>query len=116
MSSWVTGTTATLEANLIICGFGLMFVFPTIYFLIAISYPPQIIGRMSGLWGGIGSFGGVAGTAVAGWTISKTGAYNTTLTVQAFVAVLSFVLVVLLFKARQSFLKATEAAAAPATR
>jgi MFS family permease len=116
MSSWFTGSIVRLETILIICGFGLMFVFPTIYFLIAISYQPQIIGRMSGLWGGIGSFGGVAGTAVAGWTISKTGTYNATLTVQSFVAVLSFVLVVLLFKARQSFLKANEKAAVPAAR
>jgi len=116
LRSWVTGNTATLETILIICGFGLMFVFPTIYFLIAISYQPQIIGRMSGLWGGIGSFGGVAGTAVAGATIRATGAYHVTLSIQALVAVVSFILVVLLFKARQNFLKASETPAMPAAR
>jgi len=116
MSAWVTGNIATLEIVLIICGYGVMFVFPTIYFLIAISYQPQIIGRMSGLWGGIGSFGGVLGTYIAGASIKATGAYNMTLTIQSFVAVIGFVLVVLLFKARASFLKATEAAAMPAAR
>jgi len=113
MNAFITGSVAALETNLIVCGYGLMFVFPTIFFLIAITYPPQIIGRMCGLWGGIGSFGGVAGTAMAAWTISKTGTYNMTLTIQAFVAVLGFVLIVLLFKARESFLKSNAKAVVP---
>jgi len=112
MSSFVTGNVTVLEIVLIICGYGVMFVFPTIFFLIAITYRPEIIGRMSGLWGGIGSFGGVVGTAIAGATIKSSGTYTTTLTIQSVVAVLGFILVVLLFKARQSMLRANEAVSA----
>ncbi len=92
MSPIVTGSAVLLELNLILAGYGVMFAFPMIFFMIASSYPPQIVGKMSGLWGGIGSFGGVLGLYIAGLTVKSQGSYHTTLSLQSLVALLAFVL------------------------
>ena len=69
ISPALTGSTELLELDLTLAGFGVMFAFPMIFYMIASSYPPQIVGKMSGLWGGIGSFGGVLGLYIAGVTV-----------------------------------------------
>ena len=90
--SAVISSVPLLEADLILAGYGIMFFLPMIFFTIASSYPPQIVGKMSGLWGGIGSFGGVLGMYIAGLTIKSQGSYSTTLTIQSLVALLGFVM------------------------
>ncbi len=91
-SKAVTGSAGLLELDLILAGYGVMFAFPMIFYMIASSYPPQIVGKMSGLWGGIGSFGGVLGLYIAGLTVKSQGSYHTTLFLQSLVALLGFVL------------------------
>ena len=92
ISPAVTGSAGVLELDLILAGYGVMFAFPMIFYMIASSYPPQIVGKMSGLWGGIGSFGGVVGLYVAGLTVKSQGSYHTTLFLQSLVALLGFAL------------------------
>ena len=104
ISSRVTGGAGLLEVVLILAGYGAQFAITTIWYLVANSYPPQIVGKMSGLWGGIGSFGGVLGLYIAGLTVKSQGSYHTTLYLQSFVALIAFVLTFVLFalKKRQA--------------
>lgn len=104
ISPAVTGSAGVLELDLILAGFGVMFSFPMIFYMIASSYPPQIVGKMSGLWGGIGCSGGVVGVYIAGLTVKSQGSYHTTLFLQSLVALLGFALtfVLMALKKRQS--------------
>ena len=97
ISSRVIGGAGLLEVTLIFAGYGTQFAITTIWYLVANSYPPQIVGKMSGLWGGIGSFGGVLGLYIAGLTVKSQGSYHTTLYLQSFVALIAFVLTFALF-------------------
>jgi MFS family permease len=101
ISPAVTGSAGVLELDLILAGFGVMFAFPMVYYMIASSYTPQIVGKMSGLWGGIGSFGGVVGFYIAGLTIKSQGSYRTTLYLQSLVALVGFVLTFVLFELKK---------------
>jgi MFS family permease len=104
ISSRVTGGAGLLVVVLIFAGYGAQFAITTIWHLVANSYPPQIVGKMSGLWGGIGSFGGVLGLYIAGLTVKSQGSYHTALYLQSFVALIAFVLTFVLFalKKRQA--------------
>jgi MFS family permease len=88
----VAGNGLLLECALILAGLGSMFAFPTTNYLVASCYPSQIVGKMSGLWGGIGSFGGVVGLYIAGLTIKAFNSYHATFLVQSLVAALGMVL------------------------
>jgi MFS family permease len=98
----VTGNKAVLEVALILAGFGINFVFPTVYYFIARSYAPQIVGKMSGLWAGIGTFGGVLGLYIAGVTVKSQNSYQTTFSLQVLVAVIGFLLTFVLIKLRKA--------------
>jgi MFS family permease len=87
---------------LILAGFGINFVFPTVYYFIARSYAPQIVGKMSGLWAGIGTFGGVLGLYIAGVTVKSQNSYQTTFSLQVLVAVIGFLLTFVLIKLRKA--------------
>ena len=102
----VTGHAGILEVDLILAGFGVMFAFPMIFYIIAVSYPPQIVGKMSGLWCGIGSFGGVTGLYIAGLTIKSQGSYHTTLRLQSLAALLGFALTFVLIRLQKRLKKA----------
>jgi MFS family permease len=106
LSGTVTGSAGVLELDLILAGYGVMFAFPMIFYMIASSYPPQIVGKMSGLWGGIGSFGGVVGLYIAGLTVKSQGSYHTTLFLQSLVALLGFVLTFVLMALKKRHLAA----------
>jgi nitrate/nitrite transporter NarK len=88
----VTENAAVLEGVLILAGFGAQFALPTIYYFIARSYEPAMVGKMTGLWTGLGAFGGVVGVYIAGVTVAAQGTYTTTFTIQAAVAMAAFLL------------------------
>jgi len=48
-SAWIT------EAVLILAGLGLMASFTVVFIVIAKSYPPQIVGKITALWSGLGT-------------------------------------------------------------
>jgi len=56
---------------------------------------------MSGLWGGIGSFGGVVGLYIAGLSIKSQNSYSTTLSLQSLVALAGFVLTFVLMELKK---------------
>lgn len=69
----VSGNIAVLAVLLIISGWGMPFMTPSLSAFIATNYPPQIVGRMIGWWYGIGTFGGAAGLYLGGAAIGKSG-------------------------------------------
>jgi len=98
----VTGNVPVLELALILAGFGVQFVFPTIYYFIAKAYTPQVMGKMSGIWMGIGTFGGVLGLYIAGVTVKSQNSYHTTLLLQTVSSFVGFLLVFVLAAAQKS--------------
>lgn len=62
-----------LTVCLLISGWGIPFMGPSISAFIAKIYPPEIVGRMIGWWFGFGTFGGAAGLYLGGMTIGKSG-------------------------------------------
>jgi len=107
----VTGNILVLEPVLILAGFGVQFVFPTLYYFIAKAYAPQVVGKMSGIWMGIGTFGGVLGLYIAGVTVKSQDSYHTTLVLQSLAALVGFLLVFGLAAAQKSTQVQQEAAA-----
>jgi len=95
---FITGNPALLEANLILGGFGPMFAFPTMTYLSACFYPPRVVGKMGGLWSGIGNCGGVLCVYCAGLMIRTHNSYGPTFTLQALIAALGFTLTFILVK------------------
>ena len=69
----VSGNIVFLAGLLIISGWGMPFMTPSLSAFVATNYPPQIVGRMIGWWYGFGTFGGAAGLYFGGMTISKSG-------------------------------------------
>ncbi len=72
---FVTGNVPVLEIVLILAGFGVQLTIPSIYYFIARAYAPQIVGIMSGVWMGIGTFGGALAFFAAGVTIKSQNSY-----------------------------------------
>jgi len=71
----VSGSIALLTVLLIISGWGMPFMNPSLSAFVATNYPPQIVGRVIGWWYGFGTFGGAAGLYLGGMSISKTGTF-----------------------------------------
>jgi MFS family permease len=90
---FVTGSFPVLEIVLILAGFGVQLTIPTIYYFVARAYAPQVVGIMSGVWMGIGTFGGALGFFVAGVTIKSQNSYYPSLVMQSLTALIGFLLV-----------------------
>ncbi len=69
----VSKSIVVLALCLLITGWGIPFMGPSLSAYIAMNYPPQIVGRMIGWWFGFGTFGGAAGLYLGGMTISRSG-------------------------------------------
>jgi len=64
-----------LTLALLLGGAGIAFTAPAILAFVAANYPPNMVGRMLGLWSGIGGFGGFAGLYLGGLAVSAQGHY-----------------------------------------
>src|ERR1019366_3658717 len=89
---------SVLLVSLVLAGLGIQFVFPVINVFISRAYVIQIVGRMAGLWMGIGTFGGVVGLYMGGVSVARTGNYNLALILMAVSGVVGFLLVFVLAK------------------
>jgi MFS family permease len=96
ITPWVSASIPVLVIALALAGLGVQFVFPNIYVFVAKAYSPQIVGKMTGLWMGLGTFGGVIGLYLGGITVNKFGNYNMALTLMALSALVGFILVFIL--------------------
>jgi MFS family permease len=102
--SGVIGNPPVLVMSLVLAGMGVQFAIPMIYIYASQAYSEQVVGRMTGLWFGLGTFGGVLGLYLGGATVASTGNYNMALTFMTIAGVVGFLLVFVLFK--QKTLKA----------
>jgi len=85
-----------LTAFLIIPGLGIGMLMPMMQAKIAESYDPSIVGRMNGIWMGIGSFGGTAGLFVSAQALEATGTYVTAINILAGIAFVGVLMCIVL--------------------
>ena len=95
---FIHGSVPLISICLLLAGFGIQFVMPAIYIFIAKSYKHQIVGKMTGLWQGIGSFGGSLGLYLGGLSLRITGNYMVAFTMISLVALVGLVLSILMSK------------------
>lgn len=90
-----------LVVCLILAGAGAMFLYPGIHIFVSGAYPIQIVGKMIGLWLGIGGFGAGAGLFVGGLAVAKFGNYNAAITQIALAALAGFILALFMVKPKR---------------
>lgn len=84
--------TALLVICLIIAGWGMSFMAPSLSAFIAMNYPPNFVGSMTGWWFGFGTFGGALGTYLAGVATANLGTFYWALAPISLAACVGFVL------------------------
>ncbi|TWJ14162.1 MFS transporter [Geobacter argillaceus] len=85
-----------LALCLLISGWGIPFMGPSLSAYIAMNYPPGIVGRMIGWWFGFGTFGGAAGLYIGGMTIGRTGNFSVAISMISVASILGALLSLLL--------------------
>ncbi len=83
---FVASVTAILLPCFFLAGFFQGYVIPTCQAFVATNYPPDIAGKLGGMWMGIGIFGGTVGVGVGSTLLHFTKAYNASLIVVVIVA------------------------------
>ncbi len=96
----VTGSMALLVGCLMLAGWGIPFMNPSLSAYIAMNYPPAIVGRMVGWWFGFGTFGGALGLYLGGKTIDAQGTFFWALAMISIAAVCGLVLIFLIGKGK----------------
>jgi MFS family permease len=102
----VTGNIPVLEAALVAGGVAVMFTFPTMFYMTACSYAPRVVGKMNGLWCGLGNCGAVLGLYIAGLSMKAFHSFQPTLDMIAATSAAGFALTFLLVRLRQRYLAA----------
>jgi MFS family permease len=88
----VYGNMPVLIACLMIAGFFESWVVPTVFAFIALNYPAHIVGKLTGMWFGIGLFGGTIGVIVGATALHHTGNYHASIIIVGTVALIGVVL------------------------
>jgi len=83
--------TPLLMAGLFVAGLAVAFLNPAAAVFVAQAYPEKIIGRVVGLWLGIGAFGGALGVFAGALALHSTGTFQLTITMFAGVAILGMI-------------------------
>ena len=78
---WIYGNTAVLVATLFVAGLAVAFLNPAAAVYTTLAYPQGVVGRVAGLWLGLGAFGGALGIFVSALALHKTGTYQVTILV-----------------------------------
>jgi MFS family permease len=99
--SFVYSNLFLLVVALILAGAGIQFVYPAIVVYVSAAYPIHTVGKMLGLWMGLGMFGGAAGLFAGGFVLARFGNYNVSIMLIALAAVIGFVLALFLPKPKQ---------------
>jgi len=88
----VYGNMPILVACLFIAGFFEAWVVPNVFAFIALHYPAHIAGKLSGMWFGIGLFGGTVGVILGATALHHTGNYHVSILIVGTVAIIGFIL------------------------
>lgn len=92
LTSGVTGSMGLLVVVLLIAGVGIPFMNGAISAHIAMTYPPEIVGRMVGWWFGFGTIGGALGLFLGGMLIDMTGSFMWSIMLAVLVCAAGFIL------------------------
>jgi MFS family permease len=92
----VYGNMSVLVVCLVIAGFFEAWVVPNVFAFISLHYPAHITGKLSGMWFGIGLFGGTVGVSVGAAALHGTGNYHASIVIVGVVAVIGFILTIFL--------------------
>jgi MFS family permease len=92
LASGVISNIALLVVVLLIAGFGIPFMNGAVSAHIAMTYPPQIVGRMVGWWFGFGTIGGALGLFLGGMLIDMTGSFMWSIMLAVLVCAVGFIL------------------------
>ncbi|MBV7276429.1 MFS transporter [Clostridium sp. PL3] len=90
--SVVYNNLTVLMILLFLAGTFVAFLNPAASTFVAQVYPEHVVGRVVGLWLGIGAFGGSLGVFVGALALHKTGNYHLTITLFAIVAMIALIL------------------------
>lgn len=93
--------TTLLVICLVIAGWGMSFMAPSLSAFIATNYPPNFVGTMMGWWFGFGTFGGALGTYLAGNATRQSGTFYWAIAPISLAACAGFILTFFL-KSRRS--------------
>ena len=91
-SPLVCSNLVILPICLLLAGFFQGMVIPTTLAFIAMHFPSNIVGKMTGIWMGMGIFGGTAGVIVGATLLHKTGLYHASIITVAVVALCGFLM------------------------
>ncbi|MRR37680.1 MFS transporter, partial [bacterium] len=97
----VYGNMALLIFCLVLAGWGVSFMGPSLSAFIAINYPPNLVGSMIGWWFGFGTVGGALGTFLAGVATARTGSFYWAIAPIALASVVGILLTFMLQPARR---------------
>jgi MFS family permease len=86
----------SLVLCLLVAGWGMPFMNASISSCIVANYPSKILGRMMGVWFGLGTFGGAMGIYLAGISIVNTGSFYWSILRISIVAIMGVVITLFL--------------------
>jgi MFS family permease len=89
---------SALVVCLTLAGVGVSFLYPAIVVFVSGAYPMHMVGKMLGLWMGLGAFGGAAGLYAGGRAVAWFGNYNSGISLVSLAAVAGFVFALLMTK------------------
>jgi MFS family permease len=89
-SPLVYGNLQVLPICLILAGFFQGMIIPTAMAFIATNFPSNIVGKMTGIWMGVGILGGSVGVIVGATLLHKTGLYHASIITVSLVALCGF--------------------------
>jgi MFS family permease len=87
---FVYGNLGVLPICLFLVGFFQGLIVPTTLAFIAMNFPSHIVGKMTGIWMGVGIFGGTAGVIVGASLLHNTGLYQASIVAVSVVALVGF--------------------------
>ena len=92
LSPGVYGSQPLLIVCLMIAGWGIPFMNPSVSAFVAMNYPPMILGRVIGWVFGVGTFGGALGLYLGGNSIGATGSFKLAITMISLAAIVGIIL------------------------
>ncbi len=87
---------SVLVPCLVIAGFFEAWVVPNVFAFISLHYPAHITGKLSGMWFGIGLFGGTVGVSLGAVALHATRNYHASIIIVGLIAVIGFILTIFL--------------------
>ena len=87
-----------LTVAMVLAGAGFSIIYPAITVYVSGAYPVSILGKMLGLWMGVGAFGGALGLFLGGLSVARFGNYHVSITLISLAGLAGFILLFFLAK------------------